>query len=144
MILPTLLGPKRLALFESQIIKEGGILCSPLDVKSGKSNPAYLVVEDSLLNDPVQLEKHVKGLTDQRRTVVRTRWLSDSIKQCRCLSTKEYEPLNKSSVDNSVKSSTISNHSPPKRLKLNVESNEELGPGVHSKTAIDTDVSNDV
>lgn len=116
-VLPILIGKKRLSLFECQIVKEGGQVCTPGEVKSGKAHPTLIVVEDSLLQDVHTLEQHLKkhhivGL----RNVVGTKWLSDSIKFHKCMAFDNYKPQ--------ALSSNVDDCSPKKKLKVSGDSGE--------------------
>lgn len=92
-VVPILIGKKRLILFESQICKEGGKVCSVSEVKSGQVNPTLIVVEESLLQDSQILEQHLKTFkVGCLNNIVGTKWLSDSIKFNKCMAFEGYKP----------------------------------------------------
>lgn len=138
LILQTFLGKKRLTLFESRVVKEGGYLCSFSEVASGQTEPTLVVVEDSLLQDFSKLEQHSKGLYNPSRKFVGTRWLSDSLKQLKCLPTKGYEFVHNICECVSVESSDALS-SPPKKLKLSENENVVDCPEKCIKGSIDVD-----
>ncbi|XP_034235313.1 DNA polymerase lambda-like [Thrips palmi] len=118
-VLPILIGKKRLSLFESQILKGGGKVCSLSQVKSGEANPTLIVVEDSLLQNSKILEQHLKAYKNMGScTVVGTKWLSDSIKFHKCMSFENYKPHNQPSYDEDCL--------PPKKQKLSEQGRENL------------------
>ncbi|KAJ1526281.1 hypothetical protein ONE63_009435 [Megalurothrips usitatus] len=90
LILPVAIGRKRITLFETQIKKEGGTVCSVNEVKSGKVSPSHIVVEDSLFQNQNSYEKHIGSLKD-KGIIVCTQWLSDSLKWQKCMASKDYQ-----------------------------------------------------
>lgn len=93
LIMPALIGKKRLTLFESHIKKLGGKVCQIGDVKGGLCEPSHIIVEDSFLLDKTNLDKQMKTLGRERefQVIVGTRWLSDCIKMKMLLPFEDYQ-----------------------------------------------------
>lgn len=117
LLLPTSIGKKRIFVFESQILKEGGALCSLNHAKSGQRHPTHVVVEDSLLSNQINLDKVLGPLGNVAGVVVGTRWLSDSFKLRKCMPTTNYQPCKKS-IEGASSSTEVGGCSPGKKLKL--------------------------
>ncbi|KAK3911849.1 DNA polymerase lambda [Frankliniella fusca] len=91
LIFPALIGKKRMSLFETHIRKGGGNLCQFSDMKKGTCKPSHFVVEDSLLQNPANLEKTLKTYRGELKAVVGTQWLSDCIKLKMLVPTESYQ-----------------------------------------------------
>ena len=121
LLVPVLIGKKRLSLFESQILKEGGALCVLNHVKKGQQHPTHIVVEDSLLREQVNLDKVLKPLGNVSGVVVGTRWLTDSIKLRKCMPAVDYQRSKQSSEEGDSSAGGFADCSPEKKPKLTGE-----------------------
>lgn len=114
-VVPTLIGKKRLSLFESQILKESGKVCSMSLVKNNQQKLTHIVVEDSLLKDPSSLERVLRTMGNPQGVIVGTQWLSDSIKLRRCMPTSGYEAVKKLRHEGAASSSDEDDSYPPEK-----------------------------
>jgi hypothetical protein len=91
-ILPLGLGKKRMSLFQTQIVNQGGICVSKLT--AGTGNLTHIVLEDSTVKDSERCVKLLRGMhvdINAAVKVVGTRWLSSCLKERMYVDTKEFE-----------------------------------------------------
>jgi hypothetical protein len=92
-VLPLGLGKKRMSLFQTQIANQGGICVSKLSANS--CNLTHIVLEDSIIKDSGRCVKLLRGMhvdiNEAAVKVVGTQWLSNCLKECMYVDTKEFE-----------------------------------------------------